>query len=94
MQRMLLAALLTIGAIALSGCKRGDSASGTIAANGKYAVLDAKDQPLRETFNRDRGNIRLMFLVDPICPVCLRGMSDMGNDLCRNCRRMHPSKCM
>ena len=92
MQRMLLAALLTIGAIALAGCRHGGSASGTIAANVKYAVLDANDQPLRETFNRDRGNIRLMFLVDPICPVCLRGMADMGNDLLSKLPKNAPVK--
>lgn len=92
MQRMLLATLLTIGVIALAGCSRGEGARGAIAANLNYAVLDAKDQPLRETFNRDRGNIRLMFLVDPICPVCLRGMADMGDDLLSNLPKNAPVK--
>lgn len=92
MQRLLLAVFLTIASIALAGCSHSESAPGTLAANGKYAVLDAKDQPLRETFNRDRGNIRLMFLVDPICPVCLRGMADMGDDLLSKLPKNAPVK--
>jgi|SRR5215469_5353435 len=51
------------------------------ATSTRYAVLGADDQPLRAAFNRDRGDIRLMFLVDPICPECLRGLADMGDDL-------------
>ncbi|MGH8320045.1 MAG: hypothetical protein ACREUL_19090, partial [Steroidobacteraceae bacterium] len=63
----------------LAGC---DRIEGTAAiANIHYAVLDAGDQPLREDFNRDRGDVRLMFLVDPICPGCQRGLADMGGDL-------------
>ena len=79
MQRMLFAALLTI--VALAGCGRHDAASASAAGNVKFVVLDGNDQPLRDDFNRDRGTIRLMFLVDPICPGCLRGMADMGDDL-------------
>ena len=40
-----------------------------------------RDQPLREDFNRDQGFVRLMLLVDPICPECLRGLADMGDDV-------------
>lgn len=36
---------------------------------------------MREDFNRDRGFGRLMLLVDPRCPECLRGMADMGDDV-------------
>lgn len=64
----------------VAGCGR-SSGAGAIAANAHYAVLDGSDQPLRAAFNRDHGNVRLLFLVDPICPGCLRGLADMGDDL-------------
>jgi len=67
-------------ALSLAGCdRRPDAAPG--AADIRYAVLGGDDQPLREDFNRDRGDVRLVFLVDPICPGCLRGLADMGDDL-------------
>ncbi|MGH6876855.1 MAG: hypothetical protein ACREHV_05675, partial [Rhizomicrobium sp.] len=76
---MLVLALLSgIGAVTLGGCGRAPSAA---IASGGYSVLDAGDQPLRAAFNRDTGHVRLMFLVDPICPDCLRGLADMGDDL-------------
>lgn len=66
-------------ALSLAGCdRRPDAAPG---ADIRYAVLGGDDQPLREDFNRDRGDVRLVFLVDPICPGCLRGLADMGDDL-------------
>jgi len=64
----------------LSGCGRHDDVA-TSASTVNYVVLDAKDQPLRDDFNRDEGDVRLMFLVDPRCPECLRGLADMGDDL-------------
>ena len=50
------------------------------AASG-YAVLDDDFSQLREDFNRAKGSVRLLFVVDPICPGCLRGMDDMNKDL-------------
>ncbi len=64
----------------LAACGRGDAAS-SADVPAHVAVLDGSDQPLRDDFNRDRGAVRLVFLVDPICPGCLRGLSDMGNDV-------------
>lgn len=64
----------------LGACGRQDNAPGA-AASTRYVVLDGEDQPLREDFNRDRGFVRLMFLVDPRCPECLRGLEDMGQDV-------------
>lgn len=71
------AALIPVG---LAACDHSSRAAPGVA-NIRYAVLSAEDQPLREQFNRDRGDVRLMFLVDPICPECLRGLADMGSDL-------------
>lgn len=78
-KRLFLAAL-GASILALTGCgKNGDNA--TTATPVRYAVLDAKDQPLRDDFNRDKTDVRLMFLVDPRCPGCLLGLSEMGNDI-------------
>jgi hypothetical protein len=72
--------LAAIIALSLAGCAPHPAAAPG-AAGARYAVLRTDDQPLREDFNRDRGNVRLVFLVDPICPECLRGLADMGDDL-------------
>ena len=76
--RILQAVLAVVGLLSLSGCGHNHPAT---AANVRYVTLGNDDQPLREDFNRDRGDVRLMFLVDPICPGCLRGLADMGDDL-------------
>lgn len=70
--------LSMILAVSLTGC--GNRPAPT-ASNVRYAVLGRDDQPLREDFNHDRSSVRLLFLVDPICPGCLKGLADMGNDL-------------
>lgn len=51
------------------------------AAASDYAVLHDDFAQLREDFNRAKGSVRLLFVVDPICPGCLRGMDDMNKDL-------------
>jgi hypothetical protein len=72
--------LLSISALMLAGC--GDHKAASQADSALHVVvLNGEDQPLREDFNRDRGFVRLMLLVDPICPECLRGMADMGDDV-------------
>jgi protein-disulfide isomerase len=50
-------------------------------ASAGYVVLDDEFSQLREDFNRAKGSVRLLFVVDPICPGCLRGMDDMNKDL-------------
>lgn len=75
-------AVLGLSVIGLPGCGHRDNAAATAARpRVEFAVLDAKDQPLRDDFNRGKGEVRLMFLVDPVCPDCLLGLSEMGNDL-------------
>jgi hypothetical protein len=78
--RFRLAIALSIGASLLLACGRQGNAP-PAAANPGYVILDGEDQPLREDFNRDRGFVRLVFLVDPLCPECLRGLEDMGQDV-------------
>lgn len=74
------AALAFIVAVVLAGIGGlQDSARANVPT--QFEVLNGSDQPLRDDFNQDHGFVRLMFLVDPICPGCLRGMADMGDDL-------------
>ncbi len=46
-----------------------------------FATLNETGQPLRDDFNRDVGHVRLLLLMDPICPTCLRGLADIDRDL-------------
>ncbi len=41
-------------------------------------TISAKDDAaLRDAFNLAKGSVRLVFLIDPICPTCLRGLKDL-----------------
>jgi hypothetical protein len=56
--------------------------AGTPSATSDVVVpLDDQFSKLRDDFNRSKGTVRLLFVVDPICPGCLRGMDDMNRDL-------------
>lgn len=56
--------------------------AGTPGATSDGVVpLDDQFSRLRDDFNRSKGTLRLLFVVDPICPGCLRGMDDMNRDL-------------
>ena len=46
-----------------------------------YVVLDDKSTQLRDEFNNAKGSVRLLFVVDPACPGCLRGLDDVNRDL-------------
>jgi hypothetical protein len=46
-----------------------------------YKVLDQGAAQLREDFNAAKGSVRVLFVVDPICPGCLRGLDDVNKDL-------------
>ena len=41
------------------------------------AISAKDDAALRDAFNKAHGSVRLVFLVDPICPTCLRGLKDI-----------------
>lgn len=74
------ATVLGIAVLALASCGRNDGArQADIPLH--ISVLNDQHQPLRDDFNRDKGYVRLMFLVDPTCPDCLRGLADMENDV-------------
>jgi hypothetical protein len=57
------------------------ASAGDTPASAGYTVLDDQFSQLREDFNRAKGSVRLLFVVDPICPGCLRAMDDMNRDL-------------
>jgi len=70
---------LVAGVVTLVACERG-GVRAAISPDG-FTTLDEHSQPLRDDFNRDVGHVRLLFLVDPICPTCLRGLADIDRDL-------------
>jgi hypothetical protein len=51
-----------------------------------YVRLDDDARQLRDDFNRTKGTVRLLFVVDPSCSVCLRGMDDINRDLLSSTR--------
>jgi len=48
-----------------------------MAESSKPVLLDESASQLKQDFNAARGKIRLVLVVDPICPTCLRGMADV-----------------
>lgn len=46
-----------------------------------HEVLGEGAAQLRADFNAARGSVRALFVVDPVCPGCLRGLDDMNKDL-------------
>jgi hypothetical protein len=71
---------LAITALALVLATAGDAqASNTQAL--KFTLLDATASQLREDFNHAKGSVRLLFVVDPTCPGCLKGLDDLNKDL-------------
>jgi hypothetical protein len=80
--RILHAALMVIGLLSMgAGCAQDPSSA---VAWVPYTALDDQGSQLRADFNRKIGTVRLLFVVDPICPGCLRGLADMNRDLLKN----------
>ena len=78
--RILPVTLMAAGLLAqASGC-----AEAATPAAPTYIVLDEQASQLRADFNRRIGSVRLLFVVDPICPGCLRGLADMNRDLLKD----------
>jgi hypothetical protein len=72
--------VLGISALILVGCG-GPKAESQVDTSAHAALLNGEDQPLRDDFNRDEGFVRLLLVVDPRCPECLRGLADTGDDV-------------
>lgn len=79
--RILQTAITVTGLLmTLASCAQGHGSTGMPVP---YTVLDDEASQLRADFNRNVGSVRLLFVVDPICPGCLRGLADMNRDLLR-----------
>lgn len=71
--------ILFAAALALSACGLAPS-----AADRKDVAIEALDEQghkLKAQFNADRGKVRLLFIIDPNCATCLRGLADIDRDL-------------
>jgi len=83
--RSLLVSALGIIVFLIVGCKGPQApspqAESLDSSSVRAVLLNGEDQPLRDDFNRDQGFVRLMLLVDPRCPECLRGLADVGEDV-------------
>jgi hypothetical protein len=80
MRPRLIALLASLVLFAEPGCSHGQHS----VAAAPYTVLDDQAHQLRAAFNRKLGSVRLLFVVDPICPGCLRGLADMNRDLLKD----------
>jgi hypothetical protein len=74
--RILSVAAILMGMLALEA-----SAQDKAPVSPSYTVLDDQGTQLRADFNRAVGSVRLLFVVDPICPTCLRGLDDLNSAL-------------
>lgn len=68
-------AMLMMVGIAAVAAPSADSPIGS--CNHPITISAKDDAALRDAFNRARGSVRLVFLIDPICPTCLRGLKDL-----------------
>jgi hypothetical protein len=59
-----------------SGAQRVWAVKSAAVATAEMTDLSNLDQ-LKEAFQRDRGAVRLVALLSPICPACRSGFSDM-----------------
>ncbi|HEY2396546.1 MAG TPA: hypothetical protein VGH81_11290 [Rudaea sp.] len=70
-----------IGAMLLTVATASGAAQSLVSPAGScdhpMSISAKNDAALRDAFNRARGSVRLVFLIDPICPTCLRGLKDL-----------------
>ena len=80
-----LTTLRAIGAMLLTIVTATGTAQSLVSRAGSCVhpiTISAKDDAaLRDAFNHARGSVRLVFLIDPICPTCLRGLKDLDADV-------------
>jgi hypothetical protein len=75
---------VTLAAIVTSIMLSGGAHAADSTSSPAYTVLDETGSQLRADFNRAKGSVRLLFVVDPTCPGCLRGLDDMNKALLAN----------
>lgn len=69
--------LVIVSALASGSCAEADDDH----TARTYTLLDDAATQLRDDFNGAKGSVRLLFVVDPICPGCLRGLDDVNKAL-------------
>jgi len=74
MRKSLLTLLLAVSAFAATNIAQA-------ADKVTYKLLDEGAAQLRDDFNAAKGTVRVLFVVDPTCPGCLRGLDDVNKDL-------------
>lgn len=74
MRRRYISVLVLCVAMVATSCAQAEDAK----TAPRYTVLDEHSSQLKADFNRAKGSVRLLFVVDPICPGCLRGLDDMN----------------
>ena len=79
MRQILLGLLLTI--LSATGALAADSAPMSMGTCQAPILLDKQAIALKTAFNEAKGKVRLLFVVDPICPACLRGIDEMSDDV-------------
>lgn len=71
--------------VVIAACGHGNGAAlahtEAQSAVSTYVTLDPTLMQLRNDFNADAGDVRLVYIVGATCPECLRGMDDMGKTL-------------
>lgn len=79
MTRVFFAGLASVLLVVLAnGGAAADKAPSDSAA---YTVIDDSGGQLRSDFNRAKGSVRLLFVVDPVCPTCAHGLSELDHAL-------------
>lgn len=64
---LLSAAAIAAPAVSDGSCKR------------PVTISAKNDAALRDAFNQAHGSVRLVFLMDPTCPYCLKGLKDLDD---------------
>ncbi len=57
------------------------TANADTPATPSHTRLDDSFAQLRDDFNAKRGHVRLLFVVDSSCPMCLKGLADIDEAL-------------
>ncbi|MGA9853744.1 MAG: hypothetical protein WBR29_00505 [Gammaproteobacteria bacterium] len=74
-------AVMTCVVMLLGACSHSRAASSIQPAAAGYVTLDPSLKRLQNDFNADADKVRLLYIVGGTCPVCLRGMDDLGKAL-------------
>lgn len=69
--------LLIVG-LAVTAAASGSEPGNLVGGCRSPITLGSDASALKDAFNKAKGSVRLLFVIDPICPGCLRGANDMN----------------